>query len=69
MQQYNVTLKSLLQTSGLFVLERLAGAHFELQSTNNPHMPLRMAEYALGVYRQFGSFPRQLVLYVDEPTF
>ena len=40
--------------------------HIELQSTNNPHMPLRMAEYALAIYRRFGSFPRQIVLYVGD---
>jgi len=40
--------------------------HLELQSSNNAEMPLRMAEYALGVYRLFGKFPRQLVLYVGE---
>ncbi len=96
MQKYDVALKSLLQTSGLFVLERLAGVrfvrwlnvevpkvqtahldllaetetgeltHFELQSTNDSKMPLRMAEYALMIYRKFGRFPRQFVLYVGE---
>lgn len=40
--------------------------HFELQSFNDPRMPLRMAEYALMIYRQFGRFPRQFVLYVGE---
>src|SRR5580692_11460695 len=30
-------------------------------------MPLRMAEYSLGVYRLLGRFPRQVVLYVGEP--
>jgi hypothetical protein len=40
--------------------------HLELQSGNDAEMPLRMAEYALGVYRLFGKFPRQLVLYVGE---
>ena len=76
MHKYDVALKSLLQTSGLF-LERLAGVrlkwtgtgeliHFELQSTNDPKMPLRMAEYALVVYKQFERFPRQFVLYVGE---
>ncbi|MDQ2899173.1 MAG: DUF4351 domain-containing protein [Acidobacteriota bacterium] len=40
--------------------------HLELQSRNDPEMPLRMAEYALGVYRLFGKFPRQIVLYVGE---
>ena len=96
MQKYDVALKSLLQTSGLFILERLAGVrlirwlnvelpkvqtghldllaetetgeliHFELQSTNDPKMPLRMAEYALMIYRKFGRFPRQFVLYVGQ---
>jgi hypothetical protein len=30
-------------------------------------MPLRMAAYCLGVFRLFGRFPRQVVLYVGEP--
>ncbi|HEX4228002.1 MAG TPA: DUF4351 domain-containing protein [Bryobacteraceae bacterium] len=38
--------------------------HFELQSLNDTDMPLRMAEYALAICRQFGRFPRQFVLYV-----
>jgi hypothetical protein len=29
-------------------------------------MPLRMAEYCLGVFRLFGRFPRQVLLYVGE---
>jgi len=40
--------------------------HIELQSTNDPKMPLRMAEYCLRVYRLFGRFPRQILLYVGE---
>src|SRR5580704_3713307 len=40
--------------------------HVELQSGNDPAMPLRMAEYCLGVLRLFGKFPRQVVLYVGE---
>jgi predicted transposase YdaD len=36
----------------------------ELQSTNDPDMALRMAEYALAVYRHFRQFPQQIVLYV-----
>jgi hypothetical protein len=94
MQKYDVALKPLLQTSGLFLLERLAGVHltrwvntelpqmqtarldllgetdgrelvhFELQSTKDSKMPLRMVEYAISVYRQFGRFARQFVLYV-----
>jgi Domain of unknown function (DUF4351) len=40
--------------------------HVELQSRNEATMPLRMAEYCLGVLRLFGKFPRQIVLYVGE---
>jgi predicted transposase YdaD len=40
--------------------------HLELQSTNDPHLPLRMAEYSLRVYRQFQRFPQQVVLYVGD---
>jgi predicted transposase YdaD len=40
--------------------------HVELQSANDSTMPLRMAEYCLGVFRQFKKFPRQIVLYVGE---
>jgi predicted transposase YdaD len=38
--------------------------HLELQSTNDPYMALRMAEYAWAIYRRFGRFPEQIVLYV-----
>jgi predicted transposase YdaD len=38
--------------------------HLELQSTNDSDMALRMAEYALAVYRHFRQFPQQTVLYV-----
>jgi predicted transposase YdaD len=40
--------------------------HVELQSGNDIAMPLRMAEYCLGVFRLFGKFPRQVLLYVGE---
>ena len=40
--------------------------HIELQSTNDPKMALRMAEYCLRVYRIFGKLPRQVLLYVGE---
>ena len=40
--------------------------HLELQSGNDTTMPLRMAEYCLGVFRLFGRFPRQVLLYVGE---
>jgi hypothetical protein len=39
----------------------------ELVHIEHPDMPLRMAEYCLRVYRQFGRFPRQVLLYVGEP--
>ena len=38
--------------------------HIELQSTNQAGMALRMLEYATAIHRQFGRFPRQVVLYV-----
>ena len=38
--------------------------HLELQSGNDTNMPLRMAEYCLGVFRLYGKFPRQILLYV-----
>jgi hypothetical protein len=40
--------------------------HLELQSGNDPSMALRMAEYCLSVFRLFGRFPRQVLLYVGE---
>jgi hypothetical protein len=40
--------------------------HVELQSTNDAAMPIRMAEYCLGIFRLLGSFPRQILLYVGE---
>ena len=40
--------------------------HIELQSSHDPKMALRMAEYCLRVYRVFGRFPRQILLYVGE---
>jgi hypothetical protein len=39
----------------------------ELQSTNDRDMALRMAEYSLRIYLQFGKFPKQIVLYVGQP--
>jgi len=41
--------------------------NLELQSANDPLLPLRMAEYALRVYRIYRRFPTQYVLYVGEP--
>ena len=40
--------------------------HVELQSGNDATMPLRMAEYCLAVFRLFGQFPLQVLLYVGE---
>ena len=41
--------------------------HIELQSSNDPKMPLRMAEYCLRVLRLFDRFPHQVLVYVGEP--
>src|SRR5215468_3263162 len=38
--------------------------HLELQTTNDPQMGLRMAEYGMGIYRIFGRFARQFCIYV-----
>lgn len=38
--------------------------HIELQSTHDGSMALRMMEYSAAVFRQFGRFPEQVVLYV-----
>jgi hypothetical protein len=40
--------------------------HIELQSTHDAAMALRMLEYSVAVWRQFGRFPEQVVLYVGE---
>jgi hypothetical protein len=51
------------------LLGELAGGglvHLELQSGNEAGMPLRMAEYCLRVFRLFGQFPSQVLLYVGE---
>jgi hypothetical protein len=42
--------------------------HIELQSTNDRHMPLRMAEYCLAIYRRYGRFAQQIVVYVGSRT-
>jgi hypothetical protein len=36
----------------------------ELQTTNDPAMPLRMLEYGVAIARRHGRFPRQIVVYV-----
>ena len=38
--------------------------HFELQSYNDLTIWLRMAEYALAIYRKYGRWPVQFVIYV-----
>lgn len=40
--------------------------HIELQSTNDPTMPIRMLEYYVRVYRLFKKFPLQILLYVGD---
>lgn len=40
--------------------------HIELQSTNDPTMALRMAEYCLRVFRLFSRFPQQILVYVGD---
>ncbi len=40
--------------------------HLELQVRNDADMAQRMAEYALGIYRVYGKFARQIVLYAGE---
>ena len=42
--------------------------HIELQSRNDPAMPIRMLEYAVRIHRMLDQFPKQAVLYVgNEP--
>jgi predicted transposase YdaD len=41
--------------------------HFELQSTNQKQMALRMLEYSTAIRRHFRQFPEQVVLYVGNP--
>ena len=62
----NVELPEVRQSRVDFLGESLEGEliHIELQSTNDPQIPLRMAEYSLRVYRLFQRFPRQILLYV-----
>ena len=59
-----------VQNLRLDLLGETAGGglvHVELQSANDVAMPLRMAEYCLGIFRLLGRFPQQVVLYVGEP--
>ncbi len=97
MQDYDVALKTLLQSSTSLTMRAVTGAaiakwldvelpkvqnlrldllgetadgdlvHVELQSGNDSAMPLRMAEYGLGIYRLYRRLPQQIVLYVGQP--
>jgi len=64
----NIELSEIRQSRVDMLGETPAGdlVHLELQSTNDANMALRMAEYCLGVYRQLGRFPQQVLVYVGE---
>jgi hypothetical protein len=66
---HNVELPEVKTLRADMVGETVGGSlvQIELQSANDADMPLRMAEYALAIYRQFRRFPRQTVLYVGLP--
>jgi len=57
---HNVELPEVRSLRADMIGESAAGGivHVELQSTNDPDMALRMAEYALAMYRRFGQFPQ-----------
>jgi hypothetical protein len=38
--------------------------HFEIQAQNDPAMPMRQMEYALGIWKALKQWPQQIVLYV-----
>jgi hypothetical protein len=38
--------------------------HFEIQAQNDPAMPMRQMEYAIGIWRALHKWPQQIVLYV-----
>jgi predicted transposase YdaD len=63
---HNVELSEVRQRSVDLLGETADGqlVHIDLQSSNDGDMALRMAEYALGIRREFGRFPEQVVLYV-----
>jgi hypothetical protein len=65
---HNVELPEVRSLRADMVGESKTGAivHIELQSTNDADMALRMAEYALALYRRFRQFPQQVVLYVGK---
>jgi hypothetical protein len=64
----NVELPEVRNTRVDLLGETAAGelVHIELQSTNEPDMPLRMAEYCLRVRRNFRKFPQQILVYLGE---
>ena len=64
----NVELPEVRNTRVDLLGETAAGelVHIELQSSNHGMMALRMAEYCLRVFRLFGRFPQQVLLYVGE---
>ena len=66
---HNVELPEIRTLRADLIGETAAGSlvQVELQSTNDADMALRMAEYALAIYRQFRQFPQQVVLYVGRP--
>jgi predicted transposase YdaD len=65
---HNVELPEVRALRADMIGESNAGGiiHLELQSANDADMALRMAEYALALYRQFRQFPQQVVLYVGK---
>ncbi len=65
---YNVELPEVRNTRVDRLGETADGGliHIELQSGNDSSMVLRMLEYAVGVYRIYKKFPRQILLYVGE---
>lgn len=40
--------------------------HFELQSTNDPRMPIRMSGYCVDIRDIHGKLPRQFVIYIGK---
>ena len=63
---HNVELKKISSQYADLLAETVSGrlCHIELQAVNDRHMAVRMLEYASRVYRIFGQFPEQIVLYV-----
>jgi len=66
-QWLNVELPKVTQARVDLLFELAAGRELillELQSTNDPTLPVRMAEYALLIWRIYKRFPKMYVLYV-----